>query len=152
MKHLKKQGRFIAREVTMPNKGNDCFGAKGIERVDILAMERPNSWDRAKSAFVLGKTTWRFYEIKVTYADFKSKCKLTFKGHYNYYVVPKELYDEIPKSKFKKGIGIFVVYDNGNVQCIKRPAKKKLSINEEILKHRFIVALTRDASKFYSKR
>ncbi len=41
---------------------------------------------------------WRCYELKVSLADFRSKAKLSFIGNYNYFVLPKALYE---KSKIR---------------------------------------------------
>ncbi|MEJ9149089.1 hypothetical protein P4520_28825, partial [Bacillus thuringiensis] len=73
-----KQGVFGCFEVTI--------GWFGKERVDYLTLDT--------------KGIWRCYEIKVSVSDFRSKANKTFCGHYNYYVIPEELYekvkDEIP--------------------------------------------------------
>ncbi len=66
-----KQGVFGCFEVTI--------GWFGNERVDYLTYDT--------------KGTWRCYEIKISKTDFRSKAKNTFIGHYNYYVMPQELYE-----------------------------------------------------------
>ena len=38
---------------------------------------------------------WRCYELKVTKADFRSTAKPSFVGHYNYFVLPSKLYEEV---------------------------------------------------------
>lgn len=38
---------------------------------------------------------WRCYELKVSLADFRSKAKLSFIGNYNYFVLPKALYEKV---------------------------------------------------------
>lgn len=62
-----------------------CFevtiGWYGKERVDYITYDT--------------KGIWRCYEIKVSKSDFHSKAKKTFIGHYNYFVVTRELYNEI---------------------------------------------------------
>lgn len=63
-------------------------------------------------------------------------------GHYNYYVMSKELYEEL-KDEIPKHIG---VYANG-YYCIKRPKKQKLKTTNDILFKSMIRSLYRDYEK-----
>ena len=89
------------------------------------------------------KGVWRCFEIKVSKSDFHSKSKHTFLGHYNYYVMPKELYEQV-RHGIPNHIGIYV---NGN--CVKRAKKQVLQINEQILKDSLIRSLYREWEKQY---
>lgn len=68
-----KLGVFGCFEVTI--------GFYGKERVDYMTYDT--------------KGIWRCYEIKVSKSDFHSKAKKTFIGHFNYYVMPRALYEEV---------------------------------------------------------
>lgn len=115
-----KQGVFGCFEVTI--------GWFGNERVDYMTYDT--------------KAIWRCYEIKVSKADFHSKAKKTFIGHYNYYVMPEELYDEV-KDEIPIHIGVYC-----GRYLKKRPKKQALGIDENILKNSMIRSLSRENEKF----
>lgn len=83
-----EQGGLVVEEVTMPDD-------QGI--VDTLSCL--TKFD--------GSREWRCYELKVTKADFRSTAKLSFVGHYNYFVLPSKLYEEA-KTEIPTGIGVLV--------------------------------------------
>ncbi len=114
-----KQGVFGCFEVTI--------GWFGKERVDYLTYDTNG--------------IWRCYEIKVSKSDFHSKAHKTFVGHYNYYVMPKELYEQV-NNEIPRHIGVW----NGN-SCIKRAKKQELAVDEQILKDSLIRSLYREAEK-----
>lgn len=114
-----KQGVFGCFEVTI--------GWFGKERVDYITYDT--------------KGTWRCYEIKVSKSDFHSKAHNTFIGHYNYYVITKELYEQV-KDEIPRHIGVYVG-DN----CVKRAKKQELTIDEQILKDSMIRSLYREVEK-----
>lgn len=120
-KETSKQGTFGCFEVTI--------GWYGDERVDYMTYNT--------------KGEWRCYEIKCNKTDFHSKAKKTFIGNYNYYVMTKELYEQI-KDEIPSYIGVYI----GRV-LVKRPRKQELVIDEQILKDSFIRSLYRDSKKFY---
>ena len=128
---LKKLGTYLCFEVGMPR---EIRGMNIEERVDLL------TYDTNK--------IWRFYELKVSKKDFHSKAKVTFLGHYNYYVMPKELYDAV-KDEIPDGIGCYVC-TKSSCYCIKKPEKRKLGIPEEKLKMAFIQSLSRKQEKLMS--
>lgn len=114
-----KQGVFGCFEVTI--------GWFGEERVDYMTYDT--------------KGIWRCYEIKVSKADFYSKAKKTFVGHFNYFVMPIELYESV-KHDIPAHIG---VYDE--FRCIKRAKKQNLLVDEQILTNSFIRSLSREFHK-----
>ncbi|PPA70065.1 hypothetical protein [Jeotgalibacillus proteolyticus] len=116
-----KQGVFGCFEVTI--------GWFGSERVDFLTYDT--------------KGIWRCYEIKVSVSDFRSKAKNTFCGHYNYYVMPQELFEKV-ESEIPKHIGVYI-----NGFCKKRAKKQELIIDEEVLKNSLIRSLARESQKIY---
>lgn len=115
-KATRKQGVFGCLEVTI--------GWWGKERVDYLTYDT--------------KGIWRCYEIKVSKADFHSKAHNTFIGHYNYYVMPIELFKEV-ESEIPKHIGVYSEHGN----CIKNAKRQDLQVDEIILKDSMIRSLSR---------
>jgi hypothetical protein len=118
----KKNGIYSVCECTVENMGI----------VDFLIYEVHN--------FGKGKEIWRCYEIKISNSDFHSKCKKTFVGNFNYYVMPKELYEEV-KDEIPKEIGVFVPVtyvnklkdDFKEVYCIKKPIRQELKVKREVM-------------------
>ncbi len=118
-KATSKQGVFCCFEVTI--------GWFGEERVDYMTYDT--------------KGIFRFYEIKVSKADYHSKAHKTFLGHYNYYVMTKELYEQV-KDEIPCHIGVYI-----GDWCMKKAKKQSLSIDEQVLKNSLIRSLCRDAEK-----
>ncbi|PLR99534.1 hypothetical protein [Bacillus sp. T33-2] len=116
-----KQGTFGCFEVTI--------GWFGEERVDYITYDT--------------KGIWRCCEIKVSKADFYSKAKKTFVGHFNYFVMPKELYEEV-KEDIPAHVGVYI----GNYS-IKKAKKQYLTVDEQVLKDSLIRSLSREFSKQY---
>lgn len=116
-----KMGCFGCFEVTI--------GWTGRERVDYMTYDT--------------KGIFRCYEIKVSLSDFRSKAYKSFVGHYNYYVMPEELYEKV-KDEIPKHIGVYTGY-----QCIKKPKKQELLVDEQTLKNSLIRSLAREAQKLY---
>ncbi|WP_255301141.1 hypothetical protein [Bacillus sp. Marseille-P3800] len=117
----KKQGIFGCYEVTI--------GWFGSERVDYITYDT--------------KGVWRCYEVKVSLSDFRSKAKNTFVGHYNYYVLTKELYEKV-KHEIPSHIGAYVEGTN-----VKRAKKQDLKVEQDVLKNSLIRSLSREAEKLY---
>ena len=96
------------------------------------------------------------YEIKVSLADFKSKAKLSWYGHYNYLIVTEELWsklnDNIINEYLPKHVGIaipcFKSWSMG-LTIVKRAKKQDLSIEDEIMiKESLVRSLSYKAIKF----
>lgn len=105
------------------------IGFGGNERVDYVTYDT--------------KGIWRFYEIKVSKSDFHSKAKKTFSGHYNYYVMPHELYEEV-KDEIPKHIGVYC-----GTGLYKKAKKQELLVDVKILKDSMIRSLYREFEKQY---
>lgn len=118
-KATQKQGVFGCMEVTI--------GWWGKERVDYITYDT--------------KGIWRCFEIKVSKADFHSKAKKTFIGHYNYFVMTTKLYEEV-KDEIPNHIGVYC-----GSSLIKRAKKQKLGVDEQILKDSMIRSLYREYEK-----
>lgn len=89
------------------------------------------------------KGEWRCYEVKISKADFHSKAHNTFVGHFNYYVMPKELYEQV-KSEIPSHIGVYI-----GDYSIKKAKRQELTIDEDILKNSMIRSLYREFEKQY---
>jgi len=138
---LRKMGTYMCFEVMMP----DPHGRLGrsLERVDLLTFDT--------------KGVWRFYEIKITKSDFYSKAAHTFKGHLNYFVMPKALYEQV-KDDIPPDIGVYVArsekrsrpYEHEIVvcSCIKKARRRELGVDEDKLKFAFMQALSREHEKY----
>jgi hypothetical protein len=114
-----KQGIFGCFEVTI--------GWFGRERVDYMTYDT--------------KGIWRCYEIKVSVADFRSKAKKTFCGHFNYYVLTRELYEKV-KDEIPAHIGVYI-----GGTSVKRAKRQQLTVEEEVLKDSMIRSLSRESGK-----
>lgn len=87
------------------------------------------------------KGIFRCYEIKVSKADFHSKACNTFVGHFNYYVMPAELYEKVI-SEIPSHIGVYV-----NGSCYKNPKKQQPTVDIQTLKNSMIRSLSREVEK-----
>lgn len=121
-----------------------CTKRKGI----YWAFEATFNYDeRVDFITVETKDIIRCYEIKVSKPDFYSKCKKSFYGHFNYYVMPQTLYEQV-----KKDIPDHIGVHTGD-QVIKRPKKQYVSEKDiSEIKTRMLCASCRDAEKFYTNR
>lgn len=132
---IRENGAVVVEEVTMPDD-------HGI--VDTLSCHMDN-----KQEF-----QWRCYELKVSKADFRSSAKLSFVGHYNYFVLPENLYP-IVKKEIPPHIGVLVYHSYlsedlgtpGFFTTEKKPQKQELQVNEQELLYRLITSQAREVSK-----
>lgn len=110
--------------------------------------------DALQATINTNKITWRCYEIKVSKKDFYSKAKLTFVGHFNYYVMPIELYDMVKKD-IPKDVGVLVYTSfvnmvgdiRSNIEVMKKPMRVPLKVPTEQLASRFITSSHRELYK-----
>lgn len=106
------------------------IGWYGRKRVDFMTMD--------------SKEIFRCFEIKISKADFYSKNGHNFVGHFNYYVVTLEVFEEI-KDKIPKHIGVYIW--NGKYLVLVKRAKKQKVEDINILKNSLIRSLYREACK-----
>lgn len=126
----KKTGLVGCFEVTIGKGGN--------ERVDYITFDTKN--------------IVRCYEIKVSKSDFYSSAKKTFIGHYNYYVMPKELFDIVEKD-IPKHIGVYCGSKDGKYYgFIKNPQKQELSVDLDVIKTSMMFGLYREAKKGWDSK
>ena len=127
-----KQGVFGCYEVTI--------GQYGRERVDFMTMDT--------------KGIFRCYEIKISKSDFHSSAAQTFCGHYNYFVMPQALYEQV-RTEIPKDIGVFcearfrdgTAYEQAPCVCVKRAQRRELTVSVDVLKDSLIRSLSRDVGK-----
>lgn len=133
--YARENGAVVVEEVTMPEE-------QGI--VDTLSCRLDNQQH----------FEWRCYELKVSKADFRSKAKLSFIGHYNYFVLPESLY-AIVKEEIPAQIGALVYHPYltddlgvpGFFTTEKKPQRQTLQVNEQELLYRLITSQAREVSK-----
>lgn len=97
---------------------------------------------------------WRCYELKVSLADFRSKAKLSFIGHYNYFVLPQALFEKV-KDQILPTIGVLVYHPfldkdsgrKGYFSVEKKPQRQALQVSEKALLFRLITAQAREVGK-----
>lgn len=140
--YCREAGAFPVEEVTMPDDA-------GI--VDTLSyQEMPDL-----------SIEWRCYELKVTKSDFHSKTKLSFVGHYNYFVLPLKLYQEVA-DEIPAGIGVLIYrpFDKdmlatateapvtpGYLTVARPPRRQELQVPASQLTTRFIASQAREVNK-----
>lgn len=100
------------------------------------------------------------YEIKVSKTDFLSKANQTFIGHFNYYVMPEELYNQLIKENIpgllfqinSYGTGVYTFGKTGwrNVRKAKR-RKVNHSIVATVLES-MLRSTSREVQKFYREK
>jgi len=132
-KATQRVGVYHCFEVMMPDPAGRI--GRPQERVDMLSYDT--------------KRTWRFYELKVSKSDFYSKHALTFKGHLNYLVLPHDLYESV-KGDIPPGIGVWTARPEYPhfCDCIVKPKRQPLGIDEDNLKFAFMQALSREHRKY----
>ena len=133
---LVKMGTYLCFEVMMPEQFSLEHRFGNNERVDLL------TWDT--------KGDWKFYELKISVSDFRSKAKKTFLGNLNYYVMPFEVYEKV-KNEIPQNIGCYVSYGR-DCHCIKKAKRQELQGREEPLKKAFIQSLSRQHHKLMKIR
>ena len=135
----------------------------GIEHGEVIVEEvsMPDDWGRVDTLACRtmpdGSHQWRCYEVKVSKGDFRSKAKTSFVGHYNYFVMPNNLYeacvDEIPTYI---GVMVYMSYEKdavserlgkGTLNIVKKAKKQKLGVDEGQLMNAFLHSLFREVKK-----
>jgi len=147
--HINPREEFVAFEVTI--------GWGGNERVDAISANIQHEI--------------RCYEIKTSKADFLSTAKKTFIGHYNYFVMPHELYEELKAEKLLgwqwDKIGILTIKKekildyiplykqerssrfsfNKQLNCVKRAKKCRIEVNMDMLYINIMRSMDREIRK-----
>lgn len=130
-KHLWKKGTYLVYECGSPRTKKR--ETRHRERVDLLCFELPE--------------TWKCYEIKNSVKDFYSSATLSFWGDYNYYILNAEIYDKV-KEDIPKDIGVWLIYKDKSMGCVKRPRKMRRKYTHEQLLFAMTQALSREYKKY----
>ena len=101
------------------------------------------------------KGEWRCFEIKVSKSDFYSKHDLTFVGHYNYFVMPPELYEQVKKDvpdhvgvySYDLKRGLKITKNKPELYCFKRPKRVELAVSQDIMIYSLIKSFSREYDK-----
>lgn len=105
---------YWAREVTFDYRSSHSV------RVDYMRFEPVNN-----SVSGIEKGDFSCYEVKSSVEDFHSKNGHNFIGDYNYYVMPKDVYQKV-KDEIPAGVGIYassLEMHMGmlDLECVKNP-------------------------------
>lgn len=116
---------YWAKEVTFD------YGTTHQVRVDYMKFKPGNN-----SVSGIEKGDFYCYEVKSCVADFNSKNGHNFIGDFNYYVMTKELYEQV-KLKVPYDVGVFVPASThfGSLESIKKAKRmdRKRPICEMLL-------------------
>ena len=129
-KRFWKKGWYGVFEVAIPRAIVNKYHR---ERVDLLTYETSG--------------IWRAYEIKNSTSDFYSGCKWSFIGHYNYFILNSSIYENVKKD-IPDGVGVWLVYEHGSMECVKKPKKQELKCSHEDMMFAFMQALSREYKKY----
>lgn len=103
---------YWAKEVSF-----DCYTAKHI-RVDYMRFCPLNN-----TISGIEKGDFYCYEIKSSVEDFNSKNGHNFIGDFNYYVMPKEVFEAV-KIKIPYDVGAFVPGEFGGLESAKKANRR----------------------------
>lgn len=129
--HLWKKATYLVYEVAAPKTKKRQ--TKHRERVDLLCFELPG--------------IWKCFEIKNSVSDFYSSASLSFWGDYNSYILNATIYDKVKKD-IPKDIGVWLVYEDKSMSCIKKPKKMERKYTHEQLLFAMMQALSREYKKY----
>ena len=109
---------YTAKEVTFD------YGTPNQIRVDYMRFKPLNN-----TVSGIEKGDFYCYEIKSSVDDFKSKNGHNFIGDYNYYVMPKEVYEEV-SANIPWNVGVYVPCEISLrkgcyiLECVKKAKRK----------------------------
>lgn len=119
-----KLGKFSCFEVTFGKR--DPWAKGTSERVDFVTYENAGN-------------VFRCYEIKVSKSDFMSEAKKSFLGDFNYFVMPRELWDkltaennELLRAYLFSGVGVIVpTVRQDRLEVVRKPKRKNIALHEK---------------------
>lgn len=114
---------YWSREVTFD------YGTLHQVRVDYMKFKPKNN-----TVSGIEKGDFYCYEIKSCVADFNSKNGHNFIGDFNYYVMPKELYEQ-EKQRIPYNVGVLIPSKCGTLESIKKAKRtdRTRAVNEMLL-------------------
>ena len=118
-------GQFSCFEVTFGNR--DTWSKGSCERVDYVTYENQGN-------------TFRCYEVKVSKSDFMSNAKKTFSGDFNYFVMPRKLWEKLNKESNELlrtylflGVGVLIpTVSNCGFEIVRKPKRKNVELYDKI--------------------
>ena len=129
--YLWKKGRYLVFEMAIPREIQNRYHR---ERLDLISYDSDG--------------TFRGYEIKRDIGDFHSGCAWSWICHYNYFIMPNDLYIKV-KDEIPDGIGVWICYANKkSMDCVKKPKKRELICSKESLLLAMLQALSREYKKY----
>ena len=129
--YLWERGKYLVFEVAIPRAIQNKYHR---ERLDLLEYDSDG--------------TFRGYEIKRDLADFHSGCAWSWICNYNYFIMPKTLYDKV-KDEIPDGIGVWVCYEGyKTMTCVKKPKRRELLCSKEDMMKMMIQGLSREYKKY----
>ncbi|VDG31392.1 hypothetical protein [Lactobacillus allii] [Lactiplantibacillus mudanjiangensis] len=93
----------------------------------------------------------RCYEIKTSYADFKSHARKSWWGNFNYLIVTPEVHKQIKShGDILGGIGIYVVGDDNVPKSVHSASNHQLTVGERVtIIESMVRSMDREVQKFY---
>lgn len=131
--HLWKKGWYGCFEVAVPRAIVNKYHR---ERLDLLTYETTG--------------IFRAYEIKRSKEDFYSGAAWSWIGHYNYFIMPIKLYNEV-KDDIPAGIGVWCIYESGKrkcMDCARKPKKRELLCSSSDMMFSLMQGLSREYKKY----
>ncbi|PWG00096.1 hypothetical protein [Levilactobacillus bambusae] len=136
---------------------NDAYAVEEVSMPDDQGIVDTLSYKELAP----GNIEWRCYELKVTKNDFHSTAKLSFVGHFNYFVLTPELYQEV-QDEIPANVGVLTYrpYDAelaadaeypplapGYLTIEKTARRRDLQVPEDELISAFIASMGREVNK-----
>lgn len=114
---------YWSKEVTFD------YGTSHQVRVDYMKFKPKNN-----TVSGIEKGDFYCYEIKSCVADFNSKNGHNFIGDFNYYVMPKELYEQV-NQRIPYNVGVLIPSKCGTLESIKKAKRtdRTRAVNEMLL-------------------
>lgn len=134
--YCREKGEVVVEEVVMP----DDLGI--VDTLSLRLLPDDNY-------------EWRCFELKVSKGDFRSPAKLSFVGHYNYFVLPEALYLQVAE-EIPEHIGVLVYHGYANPEehsapgylvSGKKARYQELQVNEKALLYHLITSQAREVGK-----
>ncbi|WP_137624962.1 hypothetical protein [Lactiplantibacillus pingfangensis] len=93
----------------------------------------------------------RCYEIKTSYADFKSHARKSWWGNYNYLLTTTEVYGQITgHGDTLGGLGVYIV-DGDGMRSVRRSTKHQLTVGERVaIIESMVRSMDREEQKLYA--
>lgn len=119
-KHLERHIKAYDTRVYWAKEVTFDYATSHAGRVDYMRYKPKNN-----TISGIEKGDFYCYEVKSSVEDFRSKNGHNFIGDFNYYVMPKEIYDEV-KKEIPYYVGVYVPYVWG-LELVKKAKRRDRS-------------------------